>query len=240
MCTPSANSLISKLESYADPQRALGQLRFFKTGKGQYGEGDIFWGITVPIVRAAAKEYKNLPLNEVEILLNHATHEVRLCGLLVLVEAFKKADEQKRGAIMALYLKRTDRINNWDLVDLSVNMLGMWLLDKDRALLYTLAVGTTMWEQRMAVVATNVFIRAGDFTDILQLCRQLMGHPHDLMHKAMGWMLREVGKKDRAVLTDFLQHEWQRMPRTMLRYAIEHYPEVERKAWLQRRTSSYR
>ncbi|MEG2172163.1 MAG: DNA alkylation repair protein [Desulfovibrionaceae bacterium] len=230
---PSAEQIIATIQAHADPVQAQNLQRFFKTGAGQYGEGDVFWGVKVPVVRRIAKAFTTATLPIVNVLLDHAVHEVRLCALLLLVEQFSKASEIQRKNIIDFYLYHAERVNNWDLVDLSVRLLGTWLIDKDRALLDELAASPILWKQRMAVVATHTFIRLGDFEDILRLSQKLMHHPHDLIHKALGWMLREVGKQDRAVLSAFLHQHRPHMPRTMLRYAIEHYPEPERKAWLQ-------
>lgn len=235
-----AHDVREQLRALADPVRAAGQMRFFKTGKGQYGEGDVFWGIRNPDMRALVRQWRALPLEQAEVLLADAVHEVRLAGLLILVEQFRKAGEEQRQAIIDLYLRRTDRINNWDLVDLTAPMLGQWLQTRDRDILRRMAASPNMWEQRIAVVATISFIRQGDFVDILALCRLLLEHPHDLMHKAMGWMLREAGKRDKGVLEDFLSDHGAAMPRTMLRYAIERFPEDERKAWLARTRSAHR
>lgn len=226
-----ATRVRARLQALADPVRATGQRRFFKTGVGQYGEGDIFWGIRNAEVRSVAKEAKALPLPQVEALLEDPVHEVRLCALLLLVEQFRRADAARQKGIVALYLRRTDRVNNWDLVDLSASLLGQWLWDKDRSLLGQLAEGG-LWEQRIAVVSTLEFIRRGDFAETLRLCRRLLRHPHDLMHKALGWMLREVGKRDEAVLRAFIEQHGVEMPRTMLRYAIERLPREEREALL--------
>lgn len=227
-----AQAVVQTLQNHADPTRATTLRRFFKTGKGQYGEGDVFWGLYVPVIRRISKEYTPLSLADVKNMLRHEVHEVRLCALFIMDNMFKKNHEAQRADIIALYLQQATRVNSWDLVDLSAGMLGTWLLDKDRVVLYHLAQSSNLWEQRIAIVATHTFIKQGDFTDTLALSTQLMAHKHDLMHKAMGWMLREVGKKDRAVLTDFLHQHVRHMPRTMLRYAIEHYPQDERKVWL--------
>lgn len=233
-----ASILRDRLLALADPARAAHHLRFFRTGPGEYGEGDHFLGLTSPQVRAVAKDGRGLTLTEVERLLDDAVHEIRACGLVILVEQFKKADEVARKAIIELYLRRTDRINNWDLVDISCAILGQWLADKPRdqieALLDRLAASPVMWEQRIAVVSTLPLIKSGDFQDILRLAERLKSHPHDLMHKALGWMLREVGKKDKTVLDAFLERHVRTLPRTTLRYAIERFPEPERKAWLRR------
>lgn len=229
-----ANDIRQILQQQADSEKALHMQRFFKTGPGQYGEGDIFWGLTSPMVRAVVKQGKVLPLAEMEVLLEDAVHEVRACAVLLLAERYAKGDTATRAAVIDLYLRRSDRVNNWDLVDISCAMVGRWLEDKDRSLLYRLADSPNMWEQRIAVVSTLPLIKNGDFVDILALTKKLMGHPHDLMHKAMGWMLREVGKKDKGVLERFLGTYVRRLPRTTLRYAIERFPEEERKVWLHR------
>lgn len=222
------------LEVEADPERAAHLKRFFKTGPGEYGEGDIFWGVPTPQIRKIVKTVRHLPLSEMERLLEDPVHEVRACGLLFLVDHFKKGTEQQREALVDLYLRRTDRINNWDLVDISASVIGLWLRDKERDPLYRLADSSNLWEQRIAVVSTWALIKDNDFTDILALAEKLHTHPHDLMHKALGWMLREVGKRDKAVLEQFLDRHVSNLPRTLLRYAIERFPEPERKAWLHR------
>lgn len=224
----------AQLAALADPERAPGKARFFQTGKGQYAEGAVFWAISNGALRSVAKT--PLPLAEVDILLTDPVHEVRLCGLLMLVHQFrsKKADAVTRQAIIDCYLSRTDYINNWDLVDLSAGILGEWLADKDRSPLYALAQSNNMWEQRIAVVATHPYIRQGDFADILALAALLIDHPHHLMHKAIGWMLREVGKRNQAALEAYLTRHIRELPRTTLRYAIERMPTEERKAWLKR------
>ena len=227
-----ALSVRESLRALANPAKAAEMARFFKTGPGEYAEGDLFWGLTAPQVRALAKAARELPLDQAERLLEDPVHEARSCALVILVERFKKADAEGQSQIIELYLRRADRINNWDLVDISAAMLGWWLSGRDRSLLYRLAESPNLWEQRMAVVGTLPLIKAGDFTDILALSERLLTHRHDLMHKAVGWMLREVGKKDRSVLEAFLERHAQAMPRTSLRYAIERFPEEERKAWL--------
>ena len=218
-----------KLNSLGNAQKAEKAKYFFKTGKGQYGEGDTFIGTTVPENRAVAKEHKNLSFDELKILLNDNIHECRLCALLILVEQFKTKDNNKRKQVYDFYLSQTNNINNWDLVDLSCYFIvGQWLLDKDRAPLYQLAESTNLWEQRIAIVSTIAFIRNNDFEDTLKLTEKLMNHEHDLIHKACGWMLREMGKRDEAVLTNFLDTYSKQMPRTMLRYAIEKLTKEQR------------
>lgn len=224
-----AEFILSELYSISNPEKALFLQRFFKTGPGQYAEGDIFLGIVVPLTRNVAKANRNTPLEELHRLLASPFHEARLCALLILAEQFKKAPDSRRKELFDFYLKHTDRINNWDLVDVTCpHIVGAYLLDKDRSALYTLAQSTNLWEQRIAVVSTLAFIRNREFDDSLALVEQLKMHPHDLMHKATGWMLREIGKKERAVLTRFLEVHATELPRTTLRYAIEHYPEEER------------
>lgn len=218
----------------ASPEKARAMSRFFRTGPGEYAEGDVFWGVVAPRMRAVAAAAVALPLPEVERLLEDPVHEVRACALVILTLRFRKGDESQQAAIIDLYLRRADCANNWDLVDISAGMLGEWLRRRDRAVLRQLADSPVLWRQRIAVVATLPLIRAGDFTDILDLTRRLIRHPHDLMRKALGWMLREVGKRDKAVLEGFLERHVHDLARTTLRYAIERFPEAERKAWLQR------
>lgn len=206
--------------------------RFFKTGKGQYGEGDLFLGIKVPQTRAVAKRYwSQCTLDDLDILVRSPYHEVRLLALLMTVLKYKH--DRKNVAYADFYLSHTAHINNWDLVDLSCyEILGHWLLDKDRAVLYSLARSGNFWEQRIAIVSCMAFVRHGQYDDCLAIADLLLHHPHDLIQKAVGWLLREVGKRDSKVLTDFLVPRYKSMPRTMLRYAIEKYPEVVRKQFL--------
>ena len=222
-----------EIREYIDPVKKEYLPRFFKTGKGQYGEGDKFLGVVVPNTRLVAKRHKDAPFEVMAELLQSQWHECRLCALLMLVERFKKSDEKGRKLIYDFYLSQTARINNWDLVDLTCrDIVGEYLVDKDRSLLYRLAESENLWEQRISIVSTWAFIRRNDFGDTLELSERLIGHKHDLMHKAVGWMLREVGKKERQTLTDFLERNATRLPRTALRYAIEHYPEPERQYFL--------
>ena len=225
-----------ELEQYIDPVKREYLPNFFKTGKGQYGEGDKFLGIVVPNTRMVAKRHKDVPFEVMVELLQSEWHECRLCALLMLVERFKKCDEKGKKEIFDFYLSQTARINNWDLVDLTCrDIVGEYLVDKDRSLLYRLAESENLWEQRISIVSTWAFIRRNDFGDTLELSERLIGHKHDLMHKAVGWMLREVGKKERQTLTDFLERNATRLPRTALRYAIEHYPEPERQYFLKKK-----
>jgi len=292
------NILLQQMLSHADPSQVAGLARFFKTGPGQYGEGDKFLGIKVPVTRAVVKEcWRHVGLPELEDCIASEYHEVRLASLLTLVEIFKHAGKRSpapaatpaapafpgptpvaashtptsaaalapapvalsRAACVDFYLSHTDRINNWDLVDLSCYpLLGEWLLDKDRTLLYDLARrGRTIWEQRIGIVSTMTFIRHGQLADTFAIADILLHHPHDLIHKAVGWLLREAGKRDKAALEKYLKGadptsaapagtsaathaagsatatpRYLSMPRTMLRYAIEKFPEAERQQYL--------
>lgn len=224
-----------ELETYIDPVKREVLSRFFKTGKGQYGEGDKFLGVTVPNARSVAKMHKDEPFGVLAALLQSPWHECRLCTLLVLVERFKKSDEKERKAIYDFYLSQTSRINNWDLVDLSApGIVGEYLKDKSREDLYRLAESSLLWEQRIAVMATYTLIKNHDFIDILALSERLLRHEHDLMRKAVGWMLREMGKRDKDLLVRFLEKHCKTMPRTMLRYAIEKFPDEERREFMKR------
>lgn len=227
--------ILDELHSVANPEKARFLERFFKTGPGQYAEGDIFLGLVVPLTRSIAKANKQTPLDELARLIQSEYHEARLCALLIAVEQFKKATPEHRKALFDFYLAHTPRINNWDLVDVTCpHLIGAYLLDKDRSPLYHLAESDLLWDQRIAMVSTVTFIRRHEYEDTLALAEHFLSHRHDLMHKAVGWMLREVGKKDRDTLTAFLEEHARRMPRTALRYAIEHYPEPQRKAFLKR------
>jgi 3-methyladenine DNA glycosylase AlkD len=231
-----SKELLRRLKALADPRQAANLQRFFKTGPGEYGEGDVFLGLTVPQIRGLAREVRGaVDLETAAGLLPSEIHEARLLGLLLLVSLFERGDAAQREAIYRLYLASTDRINNWDLVDLSApNIVGTWLVERSRKPLYRLAKSPSLWERRIAVLATFAFIRRGEFDDILRIAELLLGDRHDLMHKAVGWMLREVGKRDVKTLEEFLGRHVSAMPRTMLRYAIEKFPEPQRKAWLQR------
>lgn len=234
-----ASFIIDELQSVASTEKATHLSRFFKTGPGEYGEGDRFLGIPVPLTRNIAKANIDTPLEELQILLHSPWHEARLCTLLILVERFKKkkTTDEERCNIYQFYLKNTRHCNNWDLVDLSCpTIVGGYLLHQpDRSLLYRLAESDNLWEQRIAIVSTIALIRHDQFDDTLALSRKLMNHKHDLMHKAVGWMLREIGKRNRDVLSEFLDEYATRLPRTALRYAIEHYPEEERQAFLRKK-----
>jgi 3-methyladenine DNA glycosylase AlkD len=222
-----------RLRGLADTAIAEHSQRFFKTGKGEYGEGDKFLGIRVPVLRREAAKVKDLPLEGIQLLVRSAFHEERLFAVLLLVERFTKGNRNERSAVYQLYLKNKRSINNWDLVDISApHILGAHLEDKDRRLLYELAASESVWERRMSIMATFYFIRKSEFTDALHISSLLVNDKEDLIHKAVGWMLREVGKRDMASEKRFLKKHYRRMPRTMLRYAIERFPEKERKAYL--------
>jgi len=231
-----AKFIINELQSVGTPDKAAHLQKYFKTGPGQYGEGDVFIGVVVPHTRSIAKANLGMPFPEICILLKSEFHEARLCALLILTERFKKAKEKDRKEIFEFYFKNVSCVNNWDLVDLSCpTVVGMYLLDKERNILYKLAESNCLWEQRIAIVSTYAFIRENEFYDTLELSKKLLTHKHDLMHKAVGWMLREVGKRDRRTLTDFLEEYATKLPRTTLRYAIEHYPEPERLYFLKKK-----
>jgi 3-methyladenine DNA glycosylase AlkD len=227
-----AEFILQELLSVANPEKAKFLQGFFKTGKGQYAEGDIFLGIVAPITRDIVKKSPPLPFSEIQLLLDSEFHEARLAGLLLLVKQFKKSKkENERKGIFDFYLKNVRKANNWDLVDVTCrDVIGLYLLEykEGRGLLYQLAGSDNLWEQRVAIVSTWTFIKHKQFDDTLSLAEKLLSHPHDLMHKAVGWMLREVGKKDRRVLVDFLEKHYKNMPRTCLRYAIEHFDPEDR------------
>lgn len=233
------NTLLSRMFSKADPSQVDGLSRFFKTGPGQYGEGDKFLGIKVPVTRSVVKEcWKSVGFQDLKECISNEYHEVRLAALLALVEIFShsKKNPDTRRQCVDFYLAHTNHINNWDLVDLSCYpLLGEWLLDKDRALLYDLARnGKTIWEQRIGIVSTMTLIRHGQLQDTFNIADILLHHTHDLIHKAVGWLLREAGKRDKAALESWLGPRFREMPRTMLRYAIERFPEEERQRYLLR------
>lgn len=222
-----------RLAALGNSDAAAFAQRYFKTGPGEYGEGDRFRGIRGPVLRKLAKECLNLPMGEVERLLHAKFHEDRALALLILVGQFAKADAARRAAIYELYLSNTRFINGWDLVDVSApGVVGAFLLDKDRRPLRKLAKSPVLWERRIAIIATQHFIRRGDFSETLRIARILLLDREDLIHKAVGWMLREVGNRDRQLEEGFLRLHYQRMPRTMLRYAIEKFPEPLRQKYL--------
>jgi len=221
------------LLALANPNKAEFLTGFFKTGKGQYAEGDRFLGIMVPAIRQLARQFRQLGLTDCERLLQSAYNDERLLALLILVEQYRKGDAGIKNRVYQVYLNNRHRVNNWNLVDSSAHyIVGAHLLQQDRSLLYQLAQSRSLWERRIAVLATLAFIRAGDFADTLKLTEQLLGDEHDLMHKACGWMLREVGKRNQSVLEGFLRQHNAVMPRTMLRYAIERFAPSKRTGYL--------
>ncbi len=230
------NKIKKELNSLANKKQAEISQRFFKTGKGEYGEGDIFLGIKVPIQRKVAGRFEDLPLKDIEQLLHSSIHEYRLTAIIILVNQFKKADKKLREKIYKLYLRNTRWVNNWDLVDSSAHyIVGEYLLDKPRDVLYKLAKSKMLWERRIAIISTFVFIRDNNFEDTIKLTKILLNDKHDLMHKACGWMLREVGKKSEKgekELIKFLDKYTLEIPRACLRYAIERLGEKRRKYYL--------
>lgn len=229
---------IKELKKYKDPEKKKIHQSFFKTGKGEYGEGDKFLGVTVPNTRKVAKTFKDLKLKDVKELLKNEIHEARLLGLLILVEKYEEAkkqkDEKENKKIVEFYLQNLKGINNWDLVDLSCyKILGDFLANKkQRKILYELAKSNNMWERRISIVSTMAFIKNNDLKDVYKLSKKLMKDKEDIIHKATGWMLREAGKKDENKLKAFLEKNIKQMPRVTLRYSIERFPETERKYFL--------
>jgi len=226
--------LKSELLSISDPKKAEGLKRFFKTAKGQYGEGDIFIGVTVPQLRKIALQYSVIPAEKALLLLHSPVHEERLVALFILIKKFDKGDENEKEWIYNNYLGCTSWINNWDLVDLSADkIVGEYLYDKQKDILYTLAKSSSLWERRISIIATFTFIKKGNCEETFKISEMLLGDKHDLIHKAAGWMLREAGKRcSEDLLKQFLLRHYRIMPRTMLRYAIERMPEETRKAFL--------
>jgi len=229
------NKLKKELNSLANKKQALILQKFFKTGPGEYGEGDIFLGIKVPVQRQAAKKYSALSLKDLQVLLNSKIHEYRLTALIVLVNKYQKEENTGKEKIFNFYLKNYKNINNWDLVDLTApKIVGDYLVDKPRDILYKLAQSNNLWKKRIAILSTYAFIRNNDFKDTLKISEILLNDEHDLIHKAVGWMLREVGKRDIMAEENFLNKYYKAMPRTMLRYAIERFSESKRKFYLKK------
>jgi len=227
------SDLKKDLKKIADPQKAKFLSGYFKTGEGEYGEGDVFLGITVPLSRQLARRYKDLNFSEITELLQSKFHEERLIALLILVHNFSLKDAKNKKEIYEFYLKNTSHINNWDLVDLSSHeIVGGYLLDKNAKILMKLAKSKNIWERRIAVISTFEFIRNNRLDESLELAKILLLDDHDLMHKAVGWMLREIGKRDLKTEIGFLDKHYRQMPRTMLRYAIERFPEKLRISYL--------
>ncbi|MEM4259451.1 MAG: DNA alkylation repair protein [Candidatus Pacearchaeota archaeon] len=221
------------LKENANPEQAKALQRFFKTGKGEYGEGDIFLGIKVPEQRKIAEQFLHLSSTELQKLLSSRIHEERLVSLLILINKYNLSDEKGKETIFNLYLSNTKNINNWDLVDLSApKIVGEFLKNKDKSILYKLAKSQNLWEKRISIISTYAFIKEGKFEDTIKISEILLNDSHDLIQKAVGWMLREIGKRDIILLKSFLNKYSSKMPRTMLRYAIEKLPEKERKLYL--------
>ncbi len=227
--------VIEDLRKLKNHKKAVIYAGFFKTGKGGYGEGDLFWGLTVPEQRKIAKKYTDIGTDEITELPKSNVHEHRLTALFILIDRYKKTDEAEKKKIFQLYLKHTKYINNWDLVDLSApSIIGNYLLDKDVKILYVLAGSSSIWERRLAVIATYAFIRQKIYEPTLIISEMLLSDTHDLIHKAVGWMLREMGKRDQKLEEKFLDKYYHTMPRTMLRYAIEKFSDNKRKHYLSR------
>lgn len=221
------------LKSLENKERAIHHTRFFRTGKGDYGEGDRFLGITVPEQRKIAKKYIDLDLNDLQILIQNKYHESRLTALIILVNKYRKLTlEEEKKQIIEFYLRNTKFINNWDLVDTSAEILGAYYEDKNKKIFKKLAKSNNLWEQRISIISTFYLIKKNEFDLTLEISQILLHHNHDLIHKAVGWMLREVGKRDLSVEISFLNKNYTTMPRTMLRYAIEKFPEDLRAHYL--------
>ncbi len=231
----SAEDVVNELAALADPAYAGRLQRYFKTGTGEYGEGDVFLGIKVPAVRKVARRYAGLPLKEIGKLVRSEMHEHRMTALLILVGYYVKTDETGKERAVRFYLENTSRINNWDLVDITApRIIGDYLFERPKGLLYRLAGSASLWERRIAIVSTSTFISKGEYDDALRLSEILLGDPHDLIHKAVGWMLREVGKREPGVAAEFLDRYCTAMPRTMLRYAIERLDSATRRRYMAR------
>lgn len=229
------NQLKKEMLGLKNPEKIKIYANFFKTGKGQYGEGDIFYGLTMPQQHNLAKKYIDLSLKDIKKLLMSKIHEHRQTCLLILVKQYQKANQKEKKRIYNFYLKNTKRINNWDLVDGSAHyIMGDYLLDRNKSIIYKLAKSDNLWEKRISILTTFQFIRNNKFEDTLKISEILLNDQHDLIHKAVGWMLREVGKKDQKVEEKFLKKYYKHMPRTMLRYAIERFGEKKRKFYMKR------
>lgn len=227
------SDIARELRELAETKRAETHQRFFKTGKGEYGEGDMFLGIRVPHIRKLVRKFRGISQEHTEKLLHSRWHEERLFALLILVDSFKTGDKELRKEIYDLYMCSTQWINNWDLVDLSAHHIpGGWLYDRDRKPLHEFAESNDLWKKRIAIISTQHFIRKNDYTDTLAISEKLLQDNHDLIHKAVGWMLREVGNRNLVTEEKFLKKHYMNMPRTMLRYAIEKFPEQKRQKYL--------
>jgi len=223
------NQLLKEIQSKANSEKAKIYQRFFKTGKGEYGEGDVFLGLTMPQQREIAKNYLALSFSQIQKLLDSKLHEHRMQAGIILTGKAKEKPEET----FNFYIKNAKKFDNWDLVDVTcIQVVGNFLLDKDKARLYKLTKSKNLWEKRIAIVSTYSFIRKNQFGDAIKISELLLKDKHDLIHKAIGWMLREIGKRDKTILEDFLKTNYKSIPRTTLRYAIERFPEKERKQWL--------
>ncbi|MBS3153410.1 DNA alkylation repair protein [Candidatus Woesearchaeota archaeon] len=225
-----------ELKQIANPEKATILQKFFKTGKGEYGEGDIFLGVTVLEQRKIAKRYVDLDLKDIKELLSNKVHEYRLTGFLILIYKFEKADEKEKKGIVDFYLKNIKSANNWDLIDcVADKILGSYLINKDKEILYELAKTDNLWKKRIAIISTFEFIKNNQFEDTLKISEILLNDEHDLIHKAVGWMLREVGKRDIEIEEAFLKKYYKTMPRTMLRYAIEKFDGKKKEFYMNRK-----
>jgi 3-methyladenine DNA glycosylase AlkD len=226
--------LQKKIKLLGSPKVSKTMKWFFKTGKGEYGEGDVFVGLKVPTQRKLAREFLDLSLVDLKVLLNSPIHEERLISLFILIDKFSKSTEIEQKVIFKFYIKNRKGINNWDLVDLSApKIIGKYLFEKEKSLLFKFATSKNLWERRIAILSTYEFIRNENYDTTLKIAKILLVDDHDLIHKAVGWMLREIGKRDLATEENFLKTYYIKMPRTMLRYAIEKFPEKKRKKYLQ-------
>ncbi len=226
-------TLKQELQKLKNPEKAKVYLKFFKTKKGEYGEGDTFLGVSVPEQRKIAKKYFDLSLKELQELLSTNIHEYKMCSLFILIDKYRKSDKTEKKKIFDFYLKNTININNWYLVDISApHIIGDYLLNKDRKILYKLANSKNLWEKRISIISTFTFIKNNQFEDTLKISEILLNDNHDLIHKAVGWMLREVGKRDQKTEETFLEKYHKSMPKTMLRYSIEKFEENKKKYYL--------
>ena len=229
------NKIKKELQSHKNEKKAKILSKFFKTGKGQYGEGDVFLGLIVPKTREIAKKYIDLNFKDIQRLILSKIHEERLAALMILAEKYKKSDSEDKKLIIDFYLKNAEKVNNWDLVDLSADkILGNYLIHKNKSILYKLAKSENLWERRISIISTFAFIKNYKFKDTIKISEILLNDKHDLIQKAVGWMLREVGKRDEKVLCDFLDKHCGKMPRTMLRYAVERLDKKKREFYMEK------
>lgn len=221
------------MEKTSNHKKARLYQRFFKTGPGEYGEGDVFIGLTMPQQRLIAKRFSDISISQIKEMLDSPVHEHRMTALIILTNKFKRSDDDEKKKIFDFYIANTHRINNWDLVDVTCpHIVGTYLLDKDRAILHRLARSKNIWKRRIAIVSTSVFIKNRQYDDTISIAKTLLKDDHDLIHKAVGWMLREIGKMDTRALENFLDSYHKEMPRTMLRYSLERLPERKREHYM--------